>query len=90
MTIASDPGAGQWHLDKRIPIALVIAIGIQTLAIGTWVGSIDTRVAALEAAQQANTDVRERVIRMEEQLKYIRQGVDRLTNGRDRRERGLE
>ncbi len=77
-----DPGADQWHLDKRIPIALVVAIIVQTASIMFWVGSIDTRVAMLEGAQAANTDVRERVIRIEEQLKHIREGIDRLADGR--------
>ncbi len=80
MTLASDPGASQWHLDKRIPIALVVAIILQTASIMFWVGSIETRVANLEGAQSANSDVRDRVIRIEEQVKHIREGIDRIAN----------
>jgi len=79
MTHVSDPAADHWDLDKRIPIAIVAAIVVQTASIMFWVGSIDTRVAMLEGSQAANQDVRERVIRMEEQLKHIAFGVDQLT-----------
>ena len=85
MTAASDPDDNQWHLDRRIPIAIVAAIVVQTASIMFWVGSIDTRVSMLERSQAANMDVRERVIRMEEQLKHIAFGVDQLTLERNKR-----
>ena len=37
-----------WHLDKRVPIALIVAIVVQTFAIGWWVASENARVTSLE------------------------------------------
>lgn len=37
-----------WHLDKRIPLALIGAILIQTGAAFWWASSINERVASLE------------------------------------------
>ena len=41
-----------WHFDKRIPIALIGAIFVQTGAAFWWASSINERVAALEAWRQ--------------------------------------
>ena len=36
----------QWHLDKRVPIALIFAIALQTGGALWWAASIQTRVGA--------------------------------------------
>ncbi len=38
----------QWHLDKKVPISLILAIALQTGAAIWWVSAVDARVAALE------------------------------------------
>jgi hypothetical protein len=38
-----------WHLDKRVPIATVIAIIVQAVAFGMMVSSMDGRILALES-----------------------------------------
>ena len=40
-----------WHLDKRVPIALILTIAIQSFAAIFWAGAINTRVAAVESRQ---------------------------------------
>ena len=37
-----------WHLDKRVPITLVIVIGLQTSAAIWWASSMDARLTAAE------------------------------------------
>ena len=34
----------QWHLDKKVPIALIVTIVMQTAVFLVWVGGIDVRV----------------------------------------------
>lgn len=41
-----------WHLDKRIPLAMIGAILIQTGAAFWWASSINERVVALESWRQ--------------------------------------
>ena len=40
-----------WHLDKRIPIALILALIGQTFGMGWWASSISERVASLEQSK---------------------------------------
>ena len=52
-----------WHLDKRVPIGLIAAILMQTIALGFWMGSLDSRISSIEgnrytAAQGAVVDER--------------------------------
>jgi hypothetical protein len=39
-------GTGGWHLDKRVPIALIIAILGQALAFGWWAATQTAQLAA--------------------------------------------
>lgn len=41
---------GAWHLDRRVPIALVATIMAQTFGIGWWISQLNSRVTALEQA----------------------------------------
>ena len=38
----------EWHLDKRVPIALICTLLAQTFILGWWTSRIDSRVASLE------------------------------------------
>jgi hypothetical protein len=40
-----------WHLDKRVPLALIGVILLQTLALGWWAATITARVQMLESQQ---------------------------------------
>jgi hypothetical protein len=42
------PLDGNWHLDKRIPIALIGAILTQAAGFGYWAASISARVDSTE------------------------------------------
>jgi peptidoglycan hydrolase CwlO-like protein len=39
----------QWHLDKRVPIALIVTLCLQTSAAIWWAASINERMAVNEA-----------------------------------------
>lgn len=43
----SDGGNMPWHLDKRVPLALIIAIITQTAGIVWWAAQSDARIAAV-------------------------------------------
>lgn len=68
-----------WHLDKRVPIALIAAIIVQTVTIVWWAASIDARVighdrrierieTTIERARENDSALIQRVTRMEERL----------------------
>ena len=70
----------EWHLDKRVPIALILAIVVQTVGLGVWVGSIQQRVANNERAIVAAADQGERLARIEAILERVEARLDRQEN----------
>lgn len=46
--------AGGWHLDKRVPIAIILAIFVQTAGVVWWAARLENRVVTLE---KANTEI---------------------------------
>ncbi|GAA2872022.1 uncharacterized protein YlxW (UPF0749 family) [Aminobacter niigataensis] len=76
---AIDPASGTFHIDKRVPVALIVTIALQTAAGIWWAASVqaaqeqalvdakrlETRVDRIEAARD---DLNTRVIRIEEKL----------------------
>lgn len=73
-------GQEPWHLDKRVPVVLILAIIGQTFLGGWYVSSIDSRISRLEIEAVKNQSTGERLARIEEKLTAI---IDRL----DRSER---
>lgn len=44
-------GSEPWHFDKKVPIALIVTIVVQTVAVVWWASGIHHRVATVEAMQ---------------------------------------
>jgi hypothetical protein len=68
-----------WHLDKKVPIALIFALMVQMFAFGAWLSSLNTtvfqteqRLVRLEANDQRQTDlfgmISDRLARIEERI----------------------
>ena len=88
--------ADKWHLDKRIPIATLIAIVAQALALGWMASNMDGRLAALEqyttelkasrvreriAVEEANTaDNKDRFKHFDDQLDRLEDKVDKIAD----------
>lgn len=49
--MASDATEEPWHFDKKVPIALIVTIVVQTVAVVWWASGIHHRVATVEAMQ---------------------------------------
>jgi TolA-binding protein len=78
-----------WHLDKRVPIAIITAIAVQTFGIVWWAATLSARVdvntrdfdrvsseliVLRELVHQQNV----RHARLEEQITGMRADIDRL------------
>ena len=79
MDDSSQPAREPWHFDRRVPIALIAAIVLQTVAIVWWAATTDSRVANTERrverieannerAQVNDALMSQRVTRVEERL----------------------
>ena len=79
-----------WHLDKRVPITLVLVIMIQTSAAIWWAASINARVAATELILAARAPVIDRFIKTEDAYSLLRNELvnrlDRMTTDFNRLE----
>ncbi|MCP4386532.1 MAG: hypothetical protein GY798_34835 [Hyphomicrobiales bacterium] len=73
------PGSG-WHLDKRVPLAMIFAIIVQTIGLVVFVARLETRVAHLEAndARTTSLDLSGRIIRVETQLAGLNETTVRI------------
>jgi hypothetical protein len=69
---------GHWHLDKRVPIALIMTIAVQTAGFIWWASDVNARVAQLERQAVAAAPQPERIIRLETQIEAIREGITEI------------
>lgn len=60
-----------WHLDKRIPIAVIFTMLMQTAGIVWWASSITERVVRLEHESVRSLTDDGRLIRLETQMSNV-------------------
>ncbi len=72
----------EWHLDKKVPISIIVALTVQTLGFiyfGTaWKTEVDFRVGNLERLNEERKSQEGRIITMEQQLRYITDSLGRI------------
>ena len=92
------PETESWHLDKRVPIALIFAIAVQTGGALWWAAQIQSRVSGaenninkLEIIVEMQRDVSNvqavQLGRIEEQIVGMRSDLSRLVRALERMER---
>jgi hypothetical protein len=77
-------GDDHWHLDRKVPITIILAMIFQTalaIYIGTtWKTEVDFRLANLERQNNERQSQEARIITVEQQLRYIVQSLQRIEN----------
>ena len=73
-----------WHLDKRVPIAMIFAIFIQTAGAFWWASDISRRVTTLEANQAHSSILVERIVKLETVLSRLDKTLDKLEKKMDK------
>lgn len=68
----------KWHLDKRVPIALIFALAVQTFTFGWAAASLMGRVERLEEVTKTYGPQAERLTRVEVRLEHVQDGVKRI------------
>lgn len=61
----------QWHLDRKVPLALIAMIAAQTCAALWWASGLNTRVAYLEVQYLQMAPQSGQIIRLQSQLESI-------------------
>lgn len=74
-----------WHLDRRVPLALIFALLVQTAGIVWWAATLqaenegqETRISRLEQQNAQSTVLGERLARLEERLEGVRSDTARI------------
>ena len=67
-----------WHLDRRVPIAFVFVIAMQTAAGIWWAATQSARMGAIEQWIADNKSVTERLAVIETNQINIQRTVDRI------------
>ena len=68
----------RWHLDKRVPLALIVTIVVQTAGLVWWASSLSERVNSLERTREATAPQGDRLTRVEVKLEVVQQGIERI------------
>lgn len=72
----------QWHLDKKVPLGIIIALIVQTITFfsiaSSWKASVDGRLGSLEKSLDENDSQGDRIIILEQQLKFIVESLTRI------------
>ena len=67
-----------WHLDKRVPIAMIITLALQTCAIVWWAATVQSRVEVLEKKVDRTEGQAGQIIRLEDRLDHIAETLARI------------
>lgn len=73
-----------FEVERRIPLALIFGFILQTGGALFWAGSAAERIARVELAADENARVIERVVRLEEQVSAVHEGLSRIETKLDR------
>lgn len=75
MTSRRQPNDSNWHLDKKVPIAMIAAILFQTGGMVWWAASASERLNALERKADVVAPQAERLARVETKLETVQDGI---------------
>jgi hypothetical protein len=76
------PMQTHWSIDKRVPIATLGIVVVQTVAVVWWAASLNARVAFAEKSLDLLASNAERLVRIEMRQESVINRIDRLDQAR--------
>lgn len=73
-----------WTLDKKIPLALIVTIMLQTAAAIWWAASINWRVGQLEKSVDNSSSLSTRVVKLEVLMEQVKETANTIERKLDR------
>ena len=67
-----------WALDRRVPVAVIVTIVLQSAAALLWAGAANERLQHLEERTERFGELVERTARLEEQAKAANAALGRI------------
>ncbi len=74
-----------WRIDRKVPLALIAALMVQTLSLVWWAAHLDGRVQVLESHDAGNLLMIERLARVEEKLTSLHEDLLRIERNMEHR-----
>ena len=85
--MADDPGASRnWRMDRQITAGVLLAVVLQTGGVLIWAGREATRIEVIEQRLDRQSNVSERLTRLEEQVFAARATLERMEHKLDQAE----
>ena len=75
-----DPASESWHLDRRIPVAIIVTLAIQTGGAIWFASGISHRVDSLERQQVSASTQGDRIVRLETRMENIAEYILEIRN----------
>lgn len=86
---ARDPNDGRWHLDKKVPISIILVIVVQCVSFTWFLGKQDSRLTVIEQsraeripAQEKRDDRQDQA--MTDAVRALGDRLDKIDNKLDR------
>lgn len=80
--MAATENATGWHLDRKVPVAIICTLLVQIVGFGWLFGQVENRVAQLERRMDTQAavvrDLPEKIGRLDEQVRAVRTTLDRI------------
>lgn len=73
-----------WHLDKRVPVALIVALAVHAMTTIWWAASLTSRVETLETTQTDRSPYFDRVVQVEVEVKRNTELLNNIDSKLDR------
>lgn len=73
-----DSSDRSWHLDRKVPIAIILTLVAQTVTFGFWWGATNQRISALEEKATLAAAQPERLARVETKLESVQDGITEI------------
>jgi hypothetical protein len=67
-----------WTVDRRVPLALIVTIVLQTGGLVWWASSLSERVNVLEKRAEQTAPQAERLTRVEVRLESVQEGITEI------------
>jgi hypothetical protein len=73
-----------WHLDKRVPLALIITLIIQTMGVFFWMGQLSVKLHQMEKQSIAYIENHDSILTFGVRIQHIEEAIDKILEGMDR------
>jgi len=76
--VDTNANRGDWQIDKKIPVALIFTLLIQTAGFAFWMGQLSVRIDQLETTNLRYTTNSDRLTRLEVRIDNLTEDVQDL------------